>query len=75
MYYYVKYDEDSNCVCVTVHGDFQLSIMRPMIKEVRSLLSKYNSRIVLNDMRKAKLIESTTGTFSSHSSLVLYLIS
>lgn len=64
IYYHVKYDKDNNCVCVSVHGDFQLSVMRPMIKEVRSLLTKHNSNTILNDMREAKLVESTTGTFN-----------
>ncbi len=60
----MKYEKENGCVCVSILGDFTLSILKNIAAEVQQHLAEHDCKCILNDMRKAKLIESATGIYN-----------
>ncbi|MCK5787037.1 MAG: hypothetical protein KAH54_10845 [Candidatus Sabulitectum sp.] len=63
MAFTVKYDEERDCVCVSVKGAFNLVAMRSLSTEVGTHLEENQCNCILNDMRNASLIDTITNTW------------
>ncbi len=63
MSYTIDYDEENNCVCVTITGYFNLSSMKKLALIVGNVLSEHGSRRILNNMVDAVLTESVSETY------------
>lgn len=55
MSYTVKYDENMDCILVTIQGNLDLKVLRSVASEVSLLMGENDCKPVLNDMRKATL--------------------
>ncbi|MCK5226711.1 MAG: hypothetical protein KAJ60_10765 [Desulfobulbaceae bacterium] len=64
MPYSVTYDEETDCIFVSVNGELNLSLFNSMAPEVAQLLKKHACKQVLNDLRHTTLEQSVLSIYS-----------
>lgn len=63
MSFAVKYDKNTDCILVTVNGNFDLSILPLLATEVKQLIHDSSCIHILTDFRHAELTDSPTNTY------------
>jgi len=63
MSFAVKYDKDTDCILVTVKGNFNLSILPLLAAEVKQLIHDNSCIHILSDFRHAHLTDSLANTY------------
>ncbi|MBU8922598.1 MAG: hypothetical protein KOO63_12340 [Bacteroidales bacterium] len=64
MPYSVTYDPETDCILVSVEGEFSLSLFEGMAAEVARCSNENDCRRILADLRNAILKESVAGIFA-----------
>lgn len=64
MPYSVEYDKKTDCIYVSVEGEFNLSSFNSMAADVAQCLSECGCRRILNDLRHARLMGSIVDIYS-----------
>lgn len=64
MSFSIKYDKDTDCILVTVNGNFDLSVLPLLAAKVKQRIDHENCIHILTDFREAELTDSPTHTFN-----------
>ena len=63
MPYSITYDKETDCIFVSVEGEFDISLFNSMAPEVAQMLKKHGCRHVLNDLQHATPSKSVFDTY------------
>ncbi|MCK4537180.1 MAG: hypothetical protein KAV42_00140 [Candidatus Krumholzibacteria bacterium] len=60
----ITYNPETECILVSVEGEFDLALFDSMAAEVARCIDENDCRLILNDLRHASLTEHVAGIYS-----------
>jgi len=70
MSFTVKHGKKDDCILVTVHGDFKLSILSQLAFKVKQLIDQNKCTRILTDLREAQLTDSPVDMYKMPDSAI-----
>lgn len=64
MVYTTSYDQDTDCILVTVQGELDLSLLQSIAADVSKIVDRFGCKRILNDLRDAKPTKLTMDIYS-----------